>query len=191
MEEFYVFDANSLAYNNVYTYFCNARHTFKMLQLFCCSHQWLAGYHHLLQHQHWLSCGHADTHHHVYCGGCPLHHCPHKGDIYISASFSKKKLSFFSRSRNEQCVGSWVKRLFKVEMFFLGNINYNGTATVITRLYYFAWLFTYKRIRFFWNLWKMRLSFKPLGGRFTWQWSTDILGPVLLGDLLSTSVVCY
>lgn len=45
----------------------------------CSSHQWLAGYHYLLQHQYRLSCGHADSYYHVHCRRCALLHRPHKG----------------------------------------------------------------------------------------------------------------
>lgn len=44
------------------------------------SRQWLAGYHHLLQHQHWLSGGHADSHRHVYGSGRTLLYRSVKGE---------------------------------------------------------------------------------------------------------------
>lgn len=79
--------------------------------LFCCSHQWLAGYHHLLQHQRRLSCGHADTHHHVYCSGCALFHRSHKGDLSISTlSSTKFKLLFLA-----QMSILYFLKLFKVK----------------------------------------------------------------------------
>lgn len=46
----------------------------------CFPWQWLAGYHHLLQHQRWLGGGHADSHHHVYSRGRALLYRSVKGD---------------------------------------------------------------------------------------------------------------
>lgn len=63
--------------------------------------QRLAGYHHLLQHQHWLGGGHADPHRHVHGRGRALLHRSVKGEPG-SCAFSMKPLNV--RLLTEACV---------------------------------------------------------------------------------------